>query len=385
MEDLLAKLKTLLGDDAKATEALDKAKAEGVVDLATAALATETDWIGYGVPKMTARKLVAELKQATAPAPAAPAAAAPIAAASLLPALPADDAFLASLAVGGTLKSSPTDVLSAVRAVFASRLGVFDIEDRLLEAIEERAEGLGEPVPDIFYDLEKASGKKAHADVLKALGVPGNFVTERRKKAFLGRMEGIWGSLAGFQERIHAWRTNWQSNMNNPAAMMQMLAAAVSGGAAAVAVSGVNDAPDALPIVDAATAVIEDINKMFAGTGIPVARALAADAVQLRQLIDRPELVAAVGATTRDEMLKTLRLAVGADLVRAERSVAQYVLGVLELPKVAETQLSLYIVALETLGTNIPWDKLDARIRDGASRNPGFAGSTQARGTGKTY
>src|SRR5688572_18105643 len=252
MDELLAKLKTLLGDDAKAIEALDKAKAEGVTDLETAALATETDWIGYGVPKMSARKLVAELKQATAPAPAAPAAT-PVAAASLLPALPGDEAFLESLRVGGTLKSAPTDVMSAVRAVLASRLGIFDIEERILEAIEERAENLGEPVPEIFYELEKAKGKKAHADVLRALGVAGNFVTERRKKAFLGRMEGIWGTLAGFQDHIHAWRQNWQQNMNNPAAMMQMLAAAVSGGAAAVAVSGVNDAPDAAPVVDAAT------------------------------------------------------------------------------------------------------------------------------------
>ncbi|HTK04967.1 MAG TPA: hypothetical protein VL500_05245 [Candidatus Eisenbacteria bacterium] len=379
MDELLAKLKTLLGDDAKATEALEKAKAEGVTDLETAALATEADWIGYGVPKMSARKLVGELKQATAPAPAAPAVA-PVAAATLLPSLPTDDAFLEALRVGGTLKSAPTDVLSAVRAVLASRLGIFDIEDRILEAIEERAEGLGEPVPDIFYDLEKAKGKKAHADVLRALGVAGNFVTERRKKAFLGRMEGIWGSLAGFQDHIHAWRQNWQSNMNNPAAMMQMLAAAVSGGAAAVAVSGVNDAPDAAPVVDAATAVIEDINKMFAGTGIPVARALAADAVQLRQLIERPELVSAVGAVSRDEMLKTLRLAVGADLVRAERSVAQYVLGVLELPKQPDTNLSLYIVALETLGTNIPWDKLGARLSDN-----GRPGISQPRGTKATY
>ncbi|HTM67912.1 MAG TPA: hypothetical protein VL426_01295, partial [Candidatus Binatia bacterium] len=378
MDELLAKLKTLLGDDAKATEALDKAKAEGVTDLATASLATEADWIGYGIPKMSARKLVAELKLATAPAPAAPVIA-PAAGASLLPSLPGDDAFLESLRVGGTLKSAPTDVLSAVRAVLASRLGIFDIEERILEAIEERAEGLGEPVPEIFYDLEKAKGKKAHADVLRALGVAGNFVTERRKRAFLGRMEGIWGSLAGFQDQIHAWRQNWQQNMNNPAAMMQMLAAAVSGGAAAVAVSGVNDAPDAAPVVDAATAVIEDINKMFAGTGIPVARALAADAVQLRQLIERPELVAAVGAVSRDEMLKTLKLAVGADLVRAERSVAQYVLGVLELPKQTDDKLSLYIVALETLGTNIPWEKLSGRASDN-----GRPGVSQPRGVKAT-
>lgn len=366
MDELLKSLSTLTGDEAKATEIVDKAKADGVTSLTDAALLTESDWTGYGLPKISARKLVAELKQAATPAPAAAPAAPAASVATLLPAVPGDDAFLESLRVGGTLKSSPTDVLSAVRAVFASRLGVFDIEERLLDAIEERSESLGEPVPEIFYDLEKAKGKKAHADVLRALGVAGNFVTERRKKAFLSRMEGIWSSLAGFQDQVHAWRTNWQSNMNNPAAMMQMLAAAVSGGAAAVAVTGINDAPDAQPIVDAATGVIEDINKMFAGTGIPVARALAADAVQLRQLVEKPELVAAVGATTRDEMLKSLRLAVGADIVRAERSVAQYVLGVLELPKVPESQLSLYIVALETLGTNIPWEKLGA-IRSGSA------------------
>lgn len=382
MEELIAKLTALLGDEAKAKEVAEKAAADGVTDLASAAELTEADFTGYGVPKVKARLLIKDLVAANKPAPAAAPATAP-SAMTLLPSVPTDDAFLESLRVGGVLKPQATDVLSAVRAILAHRIGIFDIEDTILERIESRAESLGEPVAEVFYELEKAKGRKAHADVLRAIGVSGSFVTEKRKKAFLGSVNGIWASLSSFQEQIHNWRQTWQANMSNPAALVQAIGAIASGGAAAAL--GVGDAPDAEPISDAATAVIDDINKMFAGTGVPVARALAADAVQLRQLLDRSDLLAAVGTTTREEMLKTLGLAVSADVARAERSVSQYVLGVLELPKQPPgQQLTMYIIALETLGASIPWEKLSSGsvARPNAGRTAA-AGRTDGRG--QTY
>ena len=383
MEDLLAKLKGLLGDDAKANDVLEKAKGEGLTSGEDAKLLTEAEWIGYGVPKIQARKLTAELnKPAAAPAPA------PVAVTgvmtSVLPTVPDDGDFLKQLQVGGTLKMQPADVIAAVRVTFAQRYGLFDIDERIVSAMEQRAEEMEEPYPQVYYDIRKALSRKAHAEILQALEVPGTIVSDRNKKAFLGRLAGIWDVLADFQERIDGWQGAWQTKMSNPGVLFSGIAAMMSGGAAAGAASGLVDAPDTAPVLDAASSVIDNLNRMFAGAGIPVARALAADAVQLRQLFEKPEIVMATGAATREEMIKKLGLAVTADTVRSEKSVTQYVLSVLKLPECPVNQLPMYIVALKELGANIPWESLrSGRADGGASRSPGLGG--QPRGTKATY
>jgi hypothetical protein len=361
LDELVAKLTSLMGDAGKANEVLEKAKADGVQDTDGAAVLTEEDWKGYGVPKVQARQLVAQLKGAAAKPVAAPAAAPALG--TLLPSVPSDDDFLKLLQVGGVAKMDKTDVQAAVRALFADRYGVYDLDDRILEAVAARAEELDEPYPPLYYDIEKSKTAKKHADVLKALGVPGRVVNEARKKQFLGRMNGLWGILGSFQDQLDNWYTTWTQKAANPAALIGAFTAMASGGGAVM--PGLMDAPDATHIVDSAAGVIDQLNKLFAGPGIPVARALAADAVEFRQLLEKPELPASLGTSTREEMLKKLGIAVTADVVRAERSAVQYVLGVMELGAVAQNQLPLYIGALKELGSTIPWDKLSGRVADG--------------------
>lgn len=381
MDDLITKLTALGIDDAKAKEITEKAKADGVSDLAGAALINEAEWIGYGATKVAARKLVADLNKPAAPAaPAAPIAS-PFAMTSVLPTVPDDGDFLKLLQVGGTLKMQPADVIAAVRVTFAQRYGLFEIDDKIVAAMESRAEEMEEPYPQVYYDIRKALARKAHSDILQALEVPGTIVSERNKKAFLGRLVGIWDVLSDFQGRIDSWQGAWQTKMSNPGVLFSGIAAMMSGGAAAGAASGLVDAPDTAPVLDAATSVIDSLNRMFAGAGIPVARALAADAVQLRQLFEKPEIVAATGAASREEMIKKLGLAVTADTVRSEKSVTQYVLAVLKLPECPATQLPMYIVALKELGANVPWDSLrSGRVTDGRGTLAGTTGGARQRG-----
>ncbi len=350
--EIVTKLTAYVGEE-KAKEVAAKAKDAGAETLADAALLTEADWVGFGVPLVKARKLVAELtKSTTAPAPVPDASASAFNAIAMLPQVPSDEAFLKLLQVGGTLKMEPTDVMSAVRVLFAQRFDLFGIEDKVLEAMETRAEQMEEPYPQVYYDVQKALSRKAHAEVLSALEVSSARVfTERNKKAFLGRLSGIWDHLASFNERATAYQQTWMTKMANPGLMMAMLRGAGS-------IAGLDAAPDATPMLDAASGVIDNINKMFAGPGIPVARALAADAVQLRQLLERTDLIAATGATTRDEMLKKLGIAVTADASRTEHTITQYVLSVLNVPDVPTNQLPQYIAAVAELGANIPWDTL---------------------------
>ena len=187
-------------------------------------------------------------------------------------------------------------------------------------------------------------------------------------------MAAVWPGGGHDAERLAGWQKNWMTRVANPANLLATLGAAMSGGAAGLPVMpGMGEAPDTSPIVDAASDVIDQLNRVFAGPGIPVARALAAEAIELGKLLEKPELMAAINVSTREEMLKKLGLAVTADVARTERVVTQYVLAVMELEKVQDTKLPMYIVALNQLGTNISWERLlggnSARSGRGASRD----------------
>lgn len=378
LDGLKEKLVALLGSDANVDDILEKAAGDGLKDTGGALVLKVDDWIGYGVAKVPARQLVAQLQQDAVAANAAEAASSattssPGIGAMLLPQVPEDEDFLKQLQIGGIAKMKPQDVMAAVRALIANQLGLFELDERLLAAIAAQAESNDETYPEIYYDLERARSKKAHADVLKALDVPGRFVTESRKRQFLDRIGNIWSVLGDFHTMLEGWQSNWQSRMSNPGAMMASMAAMMSGGGqAAAAAGGFMDAPDTAPIVDATSGVIDKLNKMFSGPGIPVARALAADALQLRSQLEKNELIAAVGATSREEMLRKLGIGVTADVIRAERSALQFVLGVLQLTEVPDNQLPMYIVALKELGSNIPWARLQSG--DASETGAGAAG-----------
>lgn len=377
-EEMLTKLAALIGDEAQAKEIADKAAADGFTDVAGCTAIKEEEWVGYGMKKGKARQLVKELAAAAAPGPASGAGANAAAAAIMatqLPTVPTDESLLSSFQVGGVLKVQETDVIAAMRALFADRFGLFDVDDRILDTIEARARETEDPLPQVFYDFQKALRRKAHAEVLQALDIPGNFVTAARKGEFLGKFRGVWVVLSDFQKRLDGWHDELMSTVGNP----MNLIAALAGGSAGIAGIGMNQMPDASPIRDAAAGVINALNKMFAVSGIPVARALGADAVQLTQLLTRPELLPAIGATNREEMIRKLGLAVSPDMVRAETSAIRYVVGILRITTVGDDQLPSYIVALKNLGASgIPFDQLAGGKSNGAR---GFPEPRTPRGT----
>lgn len=349
VEKLLA---DTLGDARVAAQVLSRARLDGVSGPTTAVLVREAEWVGYGVPRIQARALVAVLKTLGRPAPGPPGPT------SLLPEVPDDESLLQALRVGGVARVEPTDVVAALRVAFAQRLGVLQVERRLLAAIEERARDLDEPCPGVFYDLQRSRARKAHAGVLAALDIPGTFVTERRKQELLSRLSKLWDVLPKFQARLEEWQASWQDRVTNPGALLAGIAAMVHGGPDTGPAMGLMEAPDSEGIVDAARVVIDAVNRIFAGPGIPVARALAGDALELRTLVARDDLLTAVGVGSREELLKTLGIAVSADLVRAEKSVVQYVLGVLSLPDSDQGQRPMVLVALKELGATVPWPLL---------------------------
>lgn len=278
----------------------------------------------------------------------------------VLPPVPDDTTFLEMLRVGGVLKSPPTDVISAMRAAIASGLGMYELPDVLADRMEQFADEQGEPVAESFYRILQMVTTRAYGDLFAAIpGVTGTFISKRRKDQVLGRLNTIlWPALRGFNDQLVAWSDSWTRGMANPAIGFAFLAMSQSG-AAGVLPPGMLQPPDTAGLRDAAEGVIDQINKVFAGTGIPVARALAYDATRIKAILEEPGLPATVGAANREQMLRMLGVDVSADYVRLERNVTRYALAVMELKKVsAGTGEYGYLAAMLTLGLAIPWDRL---------------------------
>lgn len=278
----------------------------------------------------------------------------------ILPSVPEDSSFLESLKVGGVLKVGSTEVLSAVKAGIANRLHIFDLPDIIKKKMEAFAEEQDEPVGKDYFDLQKLVASRSYAEVLSVLGVEGNFMSPARQNKFLQKLdENLWGALRGFQTQLAAWQETWMAGMNSPAAMSMMMMGQL-GKTGVPLPTGMLQPPETSGLHDEAEAVINSINKTFAGLGIPVARALAYDATRIKGVLENPALPGALGYATREIMLKGLGITVGADYVRLERNITRYTLAIMEFPKVTvPNEEYAYLGALIQLGATIPWDKLE--------------------------
>lgn len=273
----------------------------------------------------------------------------------VLPPVPDDESFVAALKVGGELKIGAIEVIAAMKAAIASRVGLYDLPDKLVDAMERHADELSEPCLPSFYELQRLVVSRSYGEILSALGVDARFVSQRRQDLLLKRLnENLWNSLYGFQKQLLGWQEAWMAGAANPAALIM----AITAGSAGMP-PGMLQPPDTSVIRDSAEAVIDNINKVFAGTGIPVARALAWDAQRIKKVLEDDRLPSSIGATNREQMLRMLGVDVTADYVRLERNIVRYALAIMELQKVTSGQSEyVYLAAMFQLGVSIPWDKL---------------------------
>jgi len=279
----------------------------------------------------------------------------------VLPQVPDDLSFLNMLKVGGILKIGKTETIAAIRACLAYQSGLYELPKILMNLMEKFAEEQEEPCGPEFYSLQKLLTRRSYAEIFAALEIDTASVTQAKKEALLRKLQlTLLPALSGYHQQIVNWFNTYQQAVANPAAMVSMFSmfASGNGGVASTMVQ----APDTNVLHDATEGVIDKINKVFAGTGIVIARALALDANNIKEVLENPALPAQIGASTHDQMIKMLGVNVSADYVRLERNITRYALSITEFPSVTAGQSELtYLTALFTLGNAIPWDKLTTK------------------------
>jgi hypothetical protein len=235
----------------------------------------------------------------------------------------------------------------------------------LSEKMEKFAEDCDDPVGTEFFEIRNIVIKKSYADIMHALGIEGAFVTESRKNNFLEKLESkLWSEIINFSNQLTNWNKTWTETSNNPAVLTSTIASIVSGGNPNLMPTGMMGPPDTAYLKDAAESVITVINKIFAGFGIPIARALAYEAQKIVTILENNKLPMMIGATSKEMMLKMLGVDVSNDYFRLERSLVQYIAAIMELPKIGPGQNEiLYLSEMLKLGVSINFNQLTNNIK----------------------
>lgn len=353
-----AKLIELGLDPSKAMEIVEEYGVTSVEDLS---FLTEEDLAALGVKAVQARKIVASLKP-VAPTVDATTAVSSVSFEGILPAVPDDSSWLEMLKTGGVLKVDQSTVISAIRAALANRVGLFDLPAKLATAMEQFADENDEQVDAAFYKLRKQLTKRAYADVFAAIeGLDGSFVTEPRKRQLFERVnEYLWPAILDFYDQLRSWQETWQQGAANPAMMMTVIASMGGGGMALP--PGVMQPPDTSALRDYADAVNDAVNRVFAGTGVQIASALAYDANQIKKTLEDPRLPSMIGVANRDQMLKQLGVSVSSTYPRLELNLTRFVLACMQAKDQPAGKEELqYYGTLYMLGSQIPWAELGGR------------------------
>ncbi len=279
----------------------------------------------------------------------------------ILPTVPTDDNWLNALKVGGVLKFGTPTVIGAVSAALAAKVGLYELPGKIGNLMERHAESLEEPVGDDYYAMQTMLTRRSYAEIFAAMpGVDGRYATEARKTALLRKLdERLWGALSSFHTQLKSWVEAVMQAQSMSFNNIGALVAALNPGVGAAPLIGLSTIPPADSLRDAADGVVNSINYVFAGAGLPVAMALAYDAQQIRKVLENASLPAQVGAANREQMLRLLNVAVSSDYPRLEKNLKQYALGVIELQNVASGNAeSQYLGALYQLGAMIDWARL---------------------------
>ena len=357
-DDVRTKLAEYGADEATIDKVISELGVEELDDLASLEVA---DLTGAGMKLAKARKLVAELKNTSKPAAPAVAAAETRAIQSqfeaLLPSIPTDESWLNALKTGGILKVDESSYIAAIHAALADRAGLYNVPDALSKAMEKYADETEEQVDPIFYSLRKSLTRRTYGDIFAAIdGLDGTFITDARRKEFLGRIrDTLWPAIAESYRTLDGWYQTWRASFSDPSMLIAAIGGGFSGGVAGMSMI---TPPDTAQLHDAGDTLVDSINRVFRGTGVQVAAAMAYDANIIRNTLEDPRLPSMVGVKNREMMLKKIGASVSSNYIRLEQNLVKYVLAFVKHDTVTSDVEVNYFVALWQLGTQINWAEL---------------------------
>lgn len=273
------------------------------------------------------------------PAPVAPVAAVPVSSVLLTP--PFGDSLLNALRTGGRLNGSltPEDVHYALTAYGYQLAGVYDLPEKIADAMVRESRAAQVPPSESFYKLYESLSARQYGDVLKVIGVRGTWVTDKSKREFIaGMRDTVIPAVNRLATAVKDFMTVQSAQYANPAMLMGAIAGAMGGTGFNPLAAGIT--MDVSGVRNAAEDVATAANRLFAEPHtLPTARAMAAEGTQIIGFLS-PEYVIAAGFKTREMMLNTMGVHVSEATLRTEQAVERLVFNALRFPGLTDNDVA---------------------------------------------
>lgn len=352
-----SELRSLLGAYGDVDAILPKLRKLGVKSVSDLSVLDASDLTSAGMLLVQAKQLVLKMKNTEAEKVAAAAPAAMYSAANLLAILPpvsSDESLLKGLQIGGVLKIDDSTSQAALRVFFADRFGLFDVREKVRGMMEAQANKIQEPVDPMYWKVLDDITRREYGDLFNSItGFKGSYITEKRRSTFIERIrEELCPTIRDGYNAVASWIDGYNTLMANPASWGAALLRGTTYGTPASA------CPPFDSVADASATVKDAINKVFRGTYLPVAAAMAKDAMDIGALLNNSNLPALLGCETKEIMLKELGLNITASTTRSEKYFIQFAIGLVKYDTEALGNELNYIQALYNVGREIPWSLL---------------------------
>jgi hypothetical protein len=227
----------------------------------------------------------------------------------LIPDLPETESLLTALSASKTLTIDALTIRAALEAFHADSMNLSEVPENIVRMMETHADMIEEPVGEKFTEVLRFVRERKYADV----NVDSRLVTKERKAVFMRKLTELPSSVRDFHAVLSSWNENLRTNRSaNPFGVL----------------SGANFWPAPDDVIAASEGVVACLKKVFAGLGVHVARALAYEAIKIRETVESPDLPTLTGQVNKELMLKALGCNLTNADVRLERNIAKYILFV---------------------------------------------------------
>jgi hypothetical protein len=313
---------------------------------------TETDLVDAGMKRLPARKLLKALAPVAIPTAAAIASMrAPTTASTVRLQEPPTSAssWLSSLCAIRPQIIQPLTVLTGIKAAMADVYGYFQLPRKMMRMLREASDSIGEGVPDLYFELQSLTQARRYGALVAWMQGKGSACTVAERNRFLQRMhEKFWDATDSFCNELEAWRKGRRDSLDIGEQM-------------AAAMTGEMQIYDATQVRTAALALGDSINRVFSGTGVYAATALALDNERLQEVLAQLDF-RQFGVQSREKLLADLECAVPAEMVSAENTIAKFAWNAMSLRDTAAGGMDeqRFLIELAAIGTGRQWNTVKA-------------------------
>ena len=277
-----------------------------------------------------------------------------------IPVIPVDDeSFLAILKTSGIQQPLDATVVAGIKAYLASKKGLFDLPKILLDKMQTAAESLNKPIRGgEFAEVRRIIVERDYAAILDAIDGQGcaRYIDGDKRKKVLERVKStLLPALVSFHGALQNYRTGLQESLGQ-----NVMMAFMSGNQQAMEMARMSMVmPNTMQLKSAAEKFVVKANATFAVWGEAAARCLASDAIQIKKVLQLPQLPGLCGYASAEDFMMNISKDVTSEDIALEANLARYAYLLLVLNRgVAADAEKTLIGELMQIDIAINWNSL---------------------------